>query len=415
MLSQLILAIVQRSGNRANRQDKTMTQPAPPIVSVRMKKLAVWTLLIAALAVFALVPATMRASDHADPINLKEPESNLTDLFFFPQGDQMILILCVNRALIKPPPYNLAPFEYAVHFDFHTALNFDSDEDRARYGGKVANPDGLKPDATIKFRLNDNASLKEKSFEGLQNPDRIRVYTGVREDPFNFPRFFNRNTIAMVVGIPMSSFPAGQRDFILWGTTYKDGKQVDHVGRSNRTQQSRFDALNVLPPNEHVPEIMRQMKKWNDIYTTLNGFREPYPKALAGLIQLVLQIRKYDVVPDVMIYTNRLPAQFPNGRQLLDDVAAQTCATGDCILQELSFIEGSWPRRTANDKPFLPDWPYLAEPYPEQTQMPPSMPSVWPYIIAIALANLIISWLIVELVLWLFRLAFRRKRARLAT
>jgi hypothetical protein len=128
-----------------------------------------------------------------------------------------------------------------------------------------------------------------------------------------------------------------------------------------------------------------------------------------------MQIRKYDLVPDVMIYTSRFPPQFPNGRQLLDDVAALTCQTGDCILQELSFIEGSWPRRTVNDKSFLPDWPYLAEPYPEQPQMPPSMRSIWPYVIGIAIVNLIVSWLVVEIIRRLLLRVLRRKRVTVGT
>jgi hypothetical protein len=370
------------------------------------------SLLIVVVALFALAPPGIRASDHADPISLEEPESNLTDLFFYPSGDRMILILCVRRALTTPGPYNLAPFEYAVHFDLQSRVTFDSEEDRARYGGTIADPGGLRPDATIRLRLNDDATLKETSFEGLTDPDRIRVYAGVRDDPFNFPRFFNRNTIAMVLSIPISSFPEGQRDWILWGTTYKDGEQIDHVGRSNRTQQARFDSLNELPPNQHLPEIMRLVEKWNGVFTTLNNFREPLPKGLAGLIQYVMQIRKYDLAPDVMIYTNRFPSQFPNGRQLVDDVAALTCQTGDCILQEISFIEGGWPRRTVNDKPFLDEWPYLAEPYPEQPQMAASMPSIWPWIIGLVVLVAIIGWVVVEIVrrsiLWLWRRSSRR-------
>jgi hypothetical protein len=382
---------------------------------MKKRAICIFPLLIVVVTLFAVAPPGIRASDHADPISLEEPESNLTDLFFYPSGDQMILILCVRRALIAPGPYNLAPFEYAVHFDLQSRVAFDSEEDRARYGGTIVDPGGLRPDATIRLRLNDDATLKETSFEGLNDPDRIRVYAGVREDPFNFPRFFNRNTIAMVLSIPMSSFPEGQRDWILWGATYKDGEQIDHVGRSNRTQQARFDSLNVLPPNEHVPEIMRLVEKWNDVFTTLNDFREPLPKAAAGLIQYVMQIRKYDLAPDVMIYSNRFPPQFPNGRQLVDDVAALTCQTGDCILQEISFIEGGWPRRTVNDKPFLAEWPYLAEPYPEQPQPAASLPSIWPWIIGLLVLVAIIGWVLVEIVrrslLWLWRRRWRRREA----
>jgi hypothetical protein len=256
--------------------------------------------------------------------------------------------------------------------------------------------------------------LKDISFQGLRDADRIRTFTGVRDDPFIFPRFFKRNVIAMVLSIPMSAFPDGQRDFILWGATYQDGELIEHDGRSNRTQQGRFDSLNTLPPAEHVAEIMRQQEKWNDRFTFLNGFKEWLPKALAALIQTTLQIRKYDLAPDVMIYSNRFPPGFPNGRQLIDDVAALTCQTGDCILQEISYIEGGWPRQTVNDKPFLDEWPYLAEPWPDQQETPPSTKSIWPYVIGIALAVLIVSWAVVEIIRrsisWLWRRS-RRKAA----
>jgi hypothetical protein len=170
--------------------------------------------------------------------------------------------------------------------------------------------------------------------------------------------------------------------------------------------------LNTLPPSEHVAEIMRLQEKWNDRFTFLNGFKEWQPKALAALIQTNLQIRKYDLEPDVMIYSNRFPPGFPNGRQLPDDVGALTCQAGDCILQELSFIEGGWPRRTVNDKPFLAEWPYLAEPYPEQPQMAPSQPSIWPWIIGLVILVAILGWAVVEIVrrtvLWLWRRRSRR-------
>jgi len=383
-----------------------------------MKKSAVYLLpvLIVFIALIAFLSPAIRASDHADPMNLKDPESNITDLFFFPKGDQMILILNVRRALTKPKPYNLAPFEYVVHMDLTSPLMFEKPDERARYGGTVVSPETLREDVTIKLRLNDDTTLKEKSFKGLKDPDSIRVYTGVRDDPFIFPRFFNRNIIAMVMSIPMSAFPEGQRNWILWGQTYKGGKLIDHVGRSNRTQQARFDTLNTLPPNQHVQQILKLMAKWDNRFKFFNGFKEWQTKAIAGFIQYLMQIRKYDLVPDVMIYTNRFPAGFPNGRVLTDDVAAQTCATGDCILQDLSYIEGKdFPRKTVNDKPFLDDWPYLAEPWPDMPEAPPSTKSIWPYIIGIVLLVAIVSWAVIEFIIvrpiWWLWLRWRRRAA----
>ncbi len=343
-----------------------------------MKKTVAWILVhvVCFAAVLALAPVVVKASDHADPVVLENPESNITGLFFFPKGDQMVVIFNVRRALTAPKPYkDLEPIEFVVHMDLHSPVSFSDASDLAHYGGTVTNPEGLKSDVTIKVHLNEDATLKSgyPSFEGLKNPESIRVFAGVRDDPFIFPRFFKKNVISMVMSIPMSSFPDGQKDWILWGSTYKDGVQLDHVGRSNRSQLARFDSLNPLPPTEHVAEIMKLMASTNGLYTVLNKYKQT--KAIAGLVQYVLQIRQYDVATDVMIYTDRFPPGFPNGRRLTDDIVGLTCATGDCILQELAYVEGKvdkgYPRQLVNDKPFLDDFPYVGEPFPDSPEAAP--------------------------------------------
>lgn len=381
-----------------------------------MRKYFVRIFTCVTLVLLVSFPPVAKLSDHADPMNLIVRETNITDFFFFPKGDQMILIFNVRRALTAPPPYEVDPYEYVIHMDLHSQVSFDSQEDRARYGGTIVQPEGLKSDVTIKFKLNKDLTVVggRPSFEGLNAPEQIRVFTGVREDPFTFPRFFKRNAISMVLSIPMSSFPQGQQDWILWGSVYEHGnEQIDHVGRSNRTQQGRFDALNELPPNQHIAGINQLKKTWDDRFNFLNAYTETTP--LADVVQLLLQIRKYDIVPDVMIYTNRFPPGFPNGRLLLDDVAALTCATGDCILQELSFIEGGWPRATVNDKPFLDEFPYVAEPVPNSPERPFPKPSIisigglrgllafvagligWPTLIFSLILVFAIGWVLIEL------------------
>jgi hypothetical protein len=387
----------------------------------RIRRFAGWLFLPLLLAAaFTLVPAAMRASDHADPtVVTPDPEANITDLFFFPKGDQMILIFDVRRALTNPKPYNTLPYDYVIHMDLTTPVSLDDAPDqpgfRARYGGTVTKPEQIHDDVKITLHLNNDTSLKDKKFEGqlpLKNTDAIKIYTGVRDDPFIFDRFFKKNIIAMVLSIPMSSFPEGQKDFILWGTTHKDGKQIDHVGRSSRTQQARFDSLNTLPPSQHVAQLKKLMTTWDARYKFLNDINETLPKQLAALIQLQFKMRSYDIAPDVMIYSNRNPVGFPNGRLLTDDVGAQTCATGDCILQELSFIEGGFPRKTVNDKPFLDDFPYLAEPWPDAHETPPSTASLWPYIIGLVILFMIVSWAIIEVLRrWIVGLLRRRREA----
>jgi len=331
---------------------------------------------------FALLflPLSGRASDHADPAWLSpdQAEANITGLFFFPDGDQMIAILDVRRALTTDPPYKLEPYEYTINMDLHTHVVFDNAEDLARYGGSIPKPETIEPDITLSFQLNNDASLKSKVFKGLKNPENIRIYTGVRDDPFIFPKFFKVNVITMMVSIPKSSFPETQKNWLLWATSrdIASGKQIDHVGRSNRTQLGRFDILNTVPPSKHV-EVLKEAAKSRD---KLQQFLKDCLPPLANLNQLSgLLIRHYDYFPDVMVYTNQLPAGFPNGRRLPDDVALLTCAQGDCPLQENAFIDTKqWPRATVNDKPLLPAFPYLAEPWPARETPAPG--SCWPYI-----------------------------------
>ena len=346
-------------------------------------------------------PCAGYASDHADPFKIgpDEQAANITGLFFFPAGDQMIAILDVRRSLTAAPPYILDPFEFTINMDTHSKVTFDSAEDRARYGGTVVNPDGILPDITIKIRLNNDVTVKEKTFTGLKNPENITLYTGVRDDPFIFPKFFNVNVITMALSIPKSSFSAAQQNWLLWATSKRieGGKQFDHVGRSNRTQLGRFEILNTLPPSEHVTAI----KKQADSIAKVQKFLQACFPPLANLNQLSgLLVRHYDYVPDVMVYSNQFEPGFPNGRRPTDDVALLTCNQGDCPLQENAFIDSKqWPRATVNDKPLLAAFPYLAEPWPARPQAP--VPSPWPYIRAyLIIPGLIILALLTGLIVW---------------
>ncbi len=343
------------------------------------------SLLLSAL-VCALAPAF--ASDHADPVTLENKETNLTDLFFFPDGSNYVLIFDVRRALTDPAPYKgVVGDSFTVNIDLHSQISFDNAADVARFGGTVVSPAGIGADATIGITLNTDGSLKESAINGLAQSDNIRIWSGVRDDPFIFPPFFKKNVIATVMSIPASSFPPGQQDFLLWVTTMRDGKQVDHVGRSIRTQLPRYAPLpglgepnvNLLAPKDQIPAIM----DLNDSRTKITNFIAKY-KQTAPVIpvwQTTFQMKPFDVdVPDVMIYTTRNPVGYPNGRLLTDDVVLQTCLAGDCLLVDLSTSTGIWPRATTNDKPFSATFPYLADPWPSSPEPPPTTKSIYPLV-----------------------------------
>ncbi|MBU2886027.1 DUF4331 domain-containing protein [Gilvimarinus agarilyticus] len=297
------------------------------------------------------------ASDHADPVFNQQPTRSLSGLFAFIDNNDLIIILTTHPGLNHPLPiHHLHEQTYRVHLDLTSKVSFDNPQQRMRYGGSINRPKHIKESATLAFSLNENAELvKFKPQGALQETDNIRVFTGVRDDPFIFPKFFGTNVVAMVTAIPLDAFPKQQKDFVLWGDIIRKGKKIDHVGRSNRTMQPRLDFLNTLEPYEHLEAIN---KKHND-----PGLVD---KVLMSKLAPLFAIRDYDKFPDVMIFSRHHKAGFPNGRLLTDDVADLTCQLGDCLLWELSYGDvrtWNWPRKNTNDKPFLPHFPYLAKPW----------------------------------------------------
>jgi len=383
-----------------------------------------------------LAPLPMYASDHADPVdiwNRKRLEGGITDLFFFPRTDEqgvrrMELILCVRRALTEAGSLILEPYTYTIYMDLKSTVTFDNDEQLKRYGGTVVRPDNITPTVTIPIRLTDKAELAATpKYEGLAGDlSRIKIATGIFDDPFIFPTFFGTNIVGMILSIPLDAFPPDQENWVLWATSTENGKQVDHVGRSLRTQNPRFDMLNTLPPNQHVKAIAAERlhpSLMRDLALRIN-------------LQGTFAFRDWDEVPDVMLYSKRSPVGFPNGRLLTDDVAERLATYGDTLLKEISYITGKWPRATKNDMPFrltaatcrgaadplppqcdqsVPEnlaFPYLADPWPEKKGKPPyalteaSQLKLWGIALAIVILLVLENWLVA---LWYHRKKLRER------
>ena len=309
----------------------------------------------------AIISSVVRASDHADPLFNNDPERSIAGLFVFPKEDNLVIVLNFHPGLpplsTKTKFHDLDDMTYQVHFDLRTPISFSDEQFNQRFGGKLLRPTVINKDASLIYQLDNELNLVKLETTGLlKNAKITNKFIGYRDDPFIFPKFSGKNVVSLVVEISLSSFPAEQKDFVVWGGAYDDdGDKIDHVGRSNRTMQPRLNFLNELEPKDHLAKITQR-------HNDPNFIQKIIMKKLAPLFA----IRDYDMFPDVMIYSNRFPAAFPNGRQLTDDVAAITCKTGDCLLWELSFGDvhvEDWPRKTTNDKDFLSEFPYLAEPW----------------------------------------------------
>jgi hypothetical protein len=355
------------------------------------------TVYLAVFLAFSGTFASVQASDHADPVppiklkGLDDGLIGLNGLYGFVDGDRLVVTVNVGRELIDVPDDVAAAMKdtiYKVHFDTHTPATFDNPVMLQRFGGSIA-PEAwpnIAPDASITFRIKKNpeggVSAKRIVFQsepvatGLSNPGGIQYQAGLFDDPFLFNRFNNKNTVAMIASIPLSSFAGKPRNFVMWATAHRsNGAQFDHVGRAGRTQQPRLDILNTLPPSKHVPAIIEERNKnmmdQSLLKAVLNKqVKDFINRELSTRIQQIFQIRNYDSdIPDVMILNLNRPIGYPNGNVPGDDVVRYTCieGLGECQLWEIaSFTDACQPRRTYQDKPLSNSFPYLGEPWTEQ-------------------------------------------------
>ncbi len=360
------------------------------------------------------------------------------------QIDAIMVILCVRRELTDIGSLKLEPYTYKVNVDYNSAVNFPRQADLnansnnrapmvestdaksghshgmdklsvveafARYGGKIRHPDEIKEDIVIEFRLTNDGKL-QAGYPRFAVPKGLEVdlspISGIYDDPFIFPSFFGTNIVAMQARIPLNVFPADRSDLLIWATSHKRSRQLDHVGRSLRTQNPRFELLNTLHPSKHVAAITEEHvhpSLMRDIKLRLN-------------FGSLFAYRHWDFVPDVMCYSTKLPVGFPNGRLLTDDVAAILAQHGDTLLYELSFQDDKyrWPRQTTNDgrtdefRGFKTKSPFLQVPHPKRAQPPPLRLSTASIVKLTAIALfLLLSLLLTH---WLFARWYYRRKLR---
>lgn len=316
------------------------------------------------------------------------------------QIESLVMILCVRRQLTDSGQLNLEPYTYKIHIDYNSAVELPESgehdnksmpkasvspseyvehvhgsdklsvvEAYARYGGKVLHPREIEEDLVIAFRLNDAGQLQNgfpKIERGENSAVDLDARSGIHDDPFIFPGFYGTNVVAMAIRLPIHVIPADRNELLIWATSWNASRQIDHVGRSLRTQNPRFDLLNTLHPRDHVAAIAREHNHpslMRDIFLRLN-------------FGSIFAYRAWDFVPDVMCYSIRHPVGFPNGRLLTDDVGAILAQHGDTLLFELSYQDNAyrWPRQTTNDgrtdgtENFNAQYPYLLAPSPSREQ-----------------------------------------------
>jgi hypothetical protein len=291
---------------------------------------AILPLLILTLAAFSI----LTASDHGDaPIGPAGPrqDANLTDLHAFVVGQNLVLALSTNPAI--PPSATSYLFPTDVTFE----INIDNDSAMDEQG-QLRHPERIREDITFRIRFDEDGSAEVRRIEwgpwgrrehswrrddhdrGRDGLRLVGFYAGLRDDPFIRGPRQGRNVGAIVLEIPLSAVLKRQGQLVLWATSEVrefDGPFQDLAGQSLVSMFPENALMNSMEPRQ-VPQRMGK-------------------------------------APDVLIFNAALPAVFPNGRALTDDVVD--------LVGDNRVLANDAPFPSVNDKPFLAGFPYLAEPH----------------------------------------------------
>jgi len=270
----------------------------------------------------------LHSADHGDTpvlIGLGRRDAQITDLFAFVRGKNLVLALCTNPAI--PPSvteYTFAP-DLAVTFsiDHHSRVRKDDADDLEQFGGTIVRPQAVVENVTLQVTFDDDGEPRLRT-TGIAKGYRrdIKLFTGLRDDPFIRKPRAGRNVAAVVIELPIAAVLGSQPDLLIWATTKVPelkGPMSDHAGRALRSMF--IEPMNALHPKDH----------W---------------MALGA-------------VPDVMILDVLQDSGFPNGREPTDDVL-------DLVVDiPGGTLPGEGPEfPDANDVPYLEVFPYLAPPHP---------------------------------------------------
>lgn len=283
-------------------------------------------LLITHLAtIAALTPVALQAADHGDsPLlgAIGRNDAKLTDLHAFTHNGNLVIALSTNPAIPPGVEDYLFPSDLTLQIliDNDSRVRFDDPNDLAEFGGTIAKPAMIRPDIVFEIKF-DRSGEAKVSASGLRGPDKkqVRLFAGLRDDPFIRAPRQGRNVASIVLEIPLSAVIAKQSTLLIWATSKipdVQGPICEHAGRALRSMFAENDPMNTLRPRDHF--------------------------------------RILGVTPDVMIYDTARPAGYPNGRLLTDDVVD--------LVGDPRILANDAPFPSVNDREFLADFPYLAPP-----------------------------------------------------
>jgi len=290
-------------------------------------KLKLFLGLLAAIGVALAGMDTVRAADHGDTPLLKSlmrHDTRLAGSFAFVRDGNLVIAVTSDPMILPAVTESKFVFptdvEFRIAIDNNSKVTFDDPNELAEFGGTIVKPNKIKEDIFFTITFNDDNEPKLHS----NRPELVfsaMLFTGLRDDPFIRKPRIGRNIAAIVLELPLATVLNGQPTLLVWATAKApgiNGPFQDLAGRALRSMFMENDAMNTLHPRKHFQNL--------------------------------------GVTPDVIIFNTSLPAAFPNGRELTDDVV-------DLVGDPGVLANDGPPFPKKNDVPFLDVFPYLAPPH----------------------------------------------------
>jgi hypothetical protein len=316
-------------------------------------------------------------SNHLSGADVKFPEDDarldLTDLYAFVSpndSSKTVLILDVDPFLTAP----------AFHPEAVYRINVDNDGDAEAdlaFTFTFSEPQDGNQVATVHLARGTEARQSEPAGELLATAapvgfdsaahlvaaGPVRLFLGARSDPFFADAegalhgfqftgddfFAGKNVLSIAIEVPNDLLSVDPVIGVWAEVSVRRGGQLVQVDRDGHPSLEPF-----LTPNELKKEFLSHHPA-DDRDNFLEGWAGTLRES-GGYTAEEATAAALAVLPDILSYDRSMPAQYPNGRTLLDDVfdAMLTLLTHGRITSD-----GAGPHTD-----YLPEFPFLGVPVP---------------------------------------------------
>jgi hypothetical protein len=368
------------------------------------------TLLLLPLTLAAVLAGTASAADHRDsPTVEDDPAADIADVYAFrsPENpDNLVVSLDVN-GLTAPGDYRdfAEDVSYNIHVDNTGDLVADATA-TVTFSGATFAIEGLGDPIT------GDVTAAESADEIVNETGGIKVFAGPRDDPFFFDltgfksfvagpyvpanglrpegetpsdMFAGTNISAVVIELPISALTGEATSDMgtirAWTSTSRGG-QVDRMAipaiNTALIPSDQKDAFNQADPANDEADFRPTAQATIEALRMAVDDTFGSPQDGGPLGDLTPEQVATALIPDVVTIDFSQPVQFPNGRQLEDDVI--DAALG--VVLNRGGAAGISDAIDSNDVAFSSTFPYLADPHvasepepdPQATMAPQQVP-----------------------------------------